>query len=326
MRCLKSLADHTDYPHEILLVDNASFDESVQIAKEAFPQIKVIRSEENLGYAGGCNLGMEAAEGSWLLLLNNDAMVTAGWLSELMKFALTHPNYAALQPKIVSIDRDGWFDYAGAAGGKMDVFGFPFSRGRIFFTIEKDENQYDTTSELFWASGTCTLVKRDAVEITGMFDSDFFAHMEEIDLDWRFHLAGFKIGSVPGSVVKHSAGSTLAQESPRKVFLNHRNNLEMLLKNYGTLSLVLYFPPRIVFEFLAILFALAKLDIKQAMAILKALIAVTFKLRKIIQKRKSVQKIRQVSDKTIRQKMFKSSVVWHYFGRGKKTYSSLNCD
>ena len=230
-RCLKSLAGCTKYPHEIIIVNNASTDESVVNAKAAFPEIRIVESAVNLGYAGGCNLGMETAGGAYFLLLNNDAIVTPGCMDYLIDFAKLNPEYGALQPKIQSIDNAGFFDYAGAGGGKIDIFGFPFSRGRLFFTIEKDDNQYDQAVDLFWASGTCTLLQRRAIDSVGKLDDDFFAHMEEIDLDWRMLLAGFKIGFVPQAVVKHNAGSTLAQNSPGKIFLNHRNSLERVVKN-----------------------------------------------------------------------------------------------
>ncbi len=326
MRCLKSLAQFTEYPHEIIIVNNASSDDSIEHATAAFPGIRIIESPINLGYAGGCNLGMEAAKGDYFLLLNNDAVVTANWLSQLMAFAAGHAEYGALQPKIQSIDREGWYDYAGAAGGKIDIFGFPFSRGRIFFTIEKDENQYDQTVDLFWASGTCTLLQRRAVEITGMLDVDFFAHMEEIDLDWRMLLAGFKIGFVPGAMIKHNAGSTLAQNSPRKIYLNHRNNLEMLLKNYTAGSLLLIFPLRLLFELVAVFFALMKADFAQAAAILKAGFAIALKLPSIAGKRKMIKKIRKRTDGEIMDFMYKNSIIWQYFIKGKKNYASLNCE
>lgn len=323
MRCLQSLADYTAYPHEILLVDNASTDGSVKKAMSAFPKIKVVQSDQNLGYAGGCNLGMSSAVGNYFLLLNNDAVVTDGWLDNLMLFATAHPEYGALQPKILSIDNSGFFDYAGAAGGKIDIFGFPFTRGRIFFTVEPDEGQYDNACDLFWASGTCTLLNRCAVDKTGMLDTDFFAHMEEIDLNWRMQLAGFKIGFVPGAVVKHNAGSTLAQESPRKVYLNHRNNLEMILKNYGRMSLLFLFPVRLLFQFFALVFSAAKMEFAQVSAILRAMVTIFFRIPRIWQKRHVIQKVRQCSDADIRKNMHYGSIVWQYFVLGKKTYSSL---
>ncbi|KAA3663395.1 MAG: glycosyltransferase family 2 protein [Calditrichaeota bacterium] len=323
IRCLQSLADFTTYPHEILLVDNASTDRSVGKAQAMFPQIQVVHSTENYGYAGGCNLGMTAAAGDYFVLLNNDAVVTSGWLEQLMKFAIANPEYGALQPKILSIDNDGWFDYAGAAGGKIDVFGFPFTRGRVFFTLEKDEGQYDAITDLFWASGTCTLLKRSALETTGPLDIDFFAHMEEIDLDWRLHLAGFKIGFVPESIVKHNAGSTLSQESPHKVYLNHRNNLEMLLKNYSGKRLAVVLPVRLIFQFLAMLQTVIKSDLKQTWAITRAMSAVMFRLPRIWEKRRNVQKMRVRSDAEIAANMYKGSIVWQYFVKGNKTYANL---
>ncbi len=325
----ESSASYTDFPNpevtsEIILVDNASTDGSGEIAKGKFPEIRWLQSEENLGFAGGCNFGMKAARGKYVVLLNNDAVVTPGWLEAMVEVVEADENVAAVQPKIRSLVNHGYFDYAGAAGGMLDVWGFPFARGRMFFTAEEDLGQFDEGCEIFWASGTCTLLRKSAVEQVGFLDETFFAHMEEIDLDWRLHLAGYEIKAQPAATVFHNAGSTLKPDSPRKVFLNHRNNLIMLLKNYQIFTLLWIMPVRVVFECMALGFALMKGNFRQVGAIFSAFFA-SFKLTKhILVERKRVARFRKISDKTLMKKMYRGSIVLQYFVFGKKTFESLN--
>lgn len=323
IRCLESLHKGHEFPIEIILVDNASTDDSVAAAVEAFPRIKVIHSDKNIGYAGGCNLGIKAALANYFLLLNNDTIVAPGTMEKLVLIAAGDPEIAAVQPKIKSITNKKYFDYAGAAGGFIDIFGFPFARGRIFFTIEEDVGQYDIAGEIFWASGTCTLLRRSALEKTGYLDESFFAHMEEIDLNWRLHLAGYRVWYAPEAVVYHNAGTTLQPETPRKIYLNHRNSLVMMMKNYSFATLLWAFPARLLFEFMAILYVLVKRDIPQAKAIIKGCIAVLGALPHILKMRKSVQKIRVLSDAQIFDRMFKKSIVIDYFVRQRKTFERL---
>ena len=323
LRCLEGLS-RDDYPAlEIIVVDNASTDGSAAAAKERFPGIRVVSSDRNLGFAGGCNLGMESAAGDYFVLLNNDAVVSSGWLEPLVRRAEEDRTIAALQPKILSISNEGAFDYAGAAGGFMDVFGYPFARGRIFFTLETDEGQYETGSEIFWASGTCTLIRKTAVEKVGYLDETFFAHMEEIDLDWRFHLAGFNVRYVPESVVRHDAGTTLAPGSSRKIYLNHRNGLIMLLKNYSAGRLAWVLPIRFCLEFVAATYFLLKGDAVQTKAILSAMGGVLSEMKYIREARRRTQSVRVVSDRDVDGRMYRGSIVWQYFVLGRKTFRRI---
>ncbi|MFQ5631112.1 MAG: glycosyltransferase family 2 protein [bacterium] len=326
LRCLHSLYADDSISIEVILVDNASTDDSVRAAVEAFPQIKVLRSKKNMGYAGGCNLGMQAAGAAYLVLLNNDAIVSPGALAKLLRVAQANPEIAAIQPKIKSISKENYFDYAGAAGGFIDIFGFPFARGRIFFTMEEDLGQYDTAGEIFWASGTCTLLRGSAVGRVGYLDESFFAHMEEIDLNWRMHLAGYRVWYAPEAVVLHNAGTTLRPETPRKIFLNHRNSLVMMLKNYSLLTLVWVFPIRLAFEIIAIFYVLLKGDFPQAKAILKGCFAAFAALPSSLKMRRAVQKIRLLTDAQIMGRMFKRSVVFQYFLRNRKTFEKLKIE
>ncbi len=323
LRCLAALKLSRGVEMEILLVDNCSTDDSVQQAQEKYPQVRVVRAQENLGFAGGCNLGMRAAQGVYYLLLNNDAVVTEQTIASLVAYAEAYPEYAALQPKICSLSNEGWFDYAGAAGGMLDVFGFPFARGRIFHTIEEDYGQYDQEADLFWASGTCTLLRSRAIAQVGMLDESFFAHMEEIDLNWRLLLAGYKIGLVPEAVVYHDAGTTLKQNSPQKIYLNHRNNLLMLLKNYSLATLLWVLPVRLLMEAAACCHAALQRDWPQTRAILRALLHVAGRLPDVLQARRAVAALRKRSDREVMRFMYANSMVVQYFLFGKKVYSAL---
>ena len=324
LRCLQALGDDAAFSVEVLVVDNASVDDSIEAAKSAFPAIRVVRSEKNLGYAGGCNLGMQAARADFFVLLNNDAMISLSELQKLWHVVQKQPEIAAVQPKIRSITNTTCFDYAGAAGGFIDVMGFPFARGRIFFTIEEDTGQYDQPGDIFWASGTCTLLRREAVEKTGLLDESFFAHMEEIDLNWRFHLLGYRVWYEPGEVVHHDAGTTLRPETPMKIYLNHRNSLLMLLKNYRWPTLCLLFPLRLILEVIAVLFVLVQRDVPQAKAIVRGCLAVGLALPQTLRARKIVQKKRILSDAQVFRRMFKNSIVVQYFLLKRKTFESLD--
>lgn len=324
LRCLRSIFQQVGSPpFEVVVVDNASTDGSVPEAKRRFPSIRVVCVATNRGYAGGCNLGIRASQAPFVLLLNNDTILAPNLLAELLKVALHNPQVAAIQPKIRSISRKDEFDYAGAAGGFMDIFGFPFARGRLFFTIEKDYGQYDRQDEIFWASGTCTLLRRTALEAAGLLDESFFAHMEEIDLNWRLHLLGYRVLYAPSAVVFHDAGTTLRPESPRKILLNHRNSLLMLLKNYRASTLSWIFPIRLMLQVLAVIYVLAQRDFSQMRAILWGSWQALRFIPQIWAERRRIQRIRLLSDRQIRRRMYRNSVVLQYFLLGRKTFDQL---
>ena len=325
-RCLQSIVNDPYEPREIIIVDNASSDSSIDAAAREFAGLRVLHPGKNLGYAGGCNFGMQQAKGDYFLLFNNDAVATPGWLPKLVAFAEAQADVAAVQPKIKSLSNKSSFDYAGAAGGEIDIFGYPFARGRIFFTIEEDRGQYDAPVDIFWASGACVLVRRAAIETTGMLDESFFAHMEEIDLSWRFWLAGYRVAYFPEVVIYHEAGSTLAQGSPRKVYFNHRNSLLMLLKNYTGKNLLWIMPVRLLLEGVACLFHLAMLRVASAAAIVRAWLALPKFAKSIRTQRKAIRAFRRHSDRDVMRRMFRNSIVIQYFLFGRKTYRSLPLD
>lgn len=217
---------------ELIVADNASSDDSVQFLKENWPRVGLVSFDDNYGFTGGYNRALARVEADYYVLINSDIEVSDGWLQPLVAWMDSHPQCAICGPKLHSLkDRDS-FEYAGAAGGFIDRWGFPFCRGRVMGRLEKDCGQYDADSpSVFWISGACMMVRSDVWRRLGGLDEDFFAHMEEIDFCWRAQLAGYDVNVVPQSVVWHLGGGTLPQGSPRKLKLNYRNNLLMLSKN-----------------------------------------------------------------------------------------------
>lgn len=215
------------------IIDNASTDDSIDFLEENFPQLPVIQLKSNFGYTGGYNWGLEELRGKYdyFILLNSDVEVTPNWDVDLVEWLEKHPEYAALQPKILSWQDRFTFDYAGAGGGFLDDLGYPYCRGRIWNTLETDQGQYNDAIQVDWASGACLVIKaQDFFEQNG-FDAHFFAHMEEIDLCWRLRRSGRKIGYLGSVTVYHQGGATLKRSSPRKLYLNIRNSLSMIYKN-----------------------------------------------------------------------------------------------
>lgn len=230
---LPSLIAHTQNA-DIVVADNSSTDSSVSLLEQNFPSITVIKLSENFGFAGGYNRALKELDHDYFVLLNSDVEVSENWLEPLIDRLDWSDNVAAVQPKILSYDRREFFEYAGASGGFLDSLGYPFCRGRLINECEADEGQYDDEREIFWASGAAFAVRADAFRKAGGFDDLFFAHMEEIDLCWRLRRMGFSIRVVPDSIVYHVGAGTLPVWSPRKTFLNFRNNIAMLYKNLST--------------------------------------------------------------------------------------------
>jgi hypothetical protein len=216
---------------EVIVADNGSDDNSVEWLSLNFPAIRIIRLEKNWGYAGGYNRALRQVEAEYYILLNSDVKVEKGWAEKLVTYMEMHPRVGACQPKIRSFEKPSFFEYAGAAGGFIDMFGYTFCRGRIFDTIEEDRGQYDDTREIFWASGSCMAIRASAFEQCDGLDESFFVHMEEIDLCWRMQNAGYIICYIPDAVIWHVGGGTLSYDSPDKVYYNFRNSLMMLAKN-----------------------------------------------------------------------------------------------
>lgn len=215
----------------IVVTDNASTDNSLEVLSKEFPTVEQLVLDKNYGFAGGYNKALALIDAQYYVLLNSDVEVTEGWLEPLLSYLDENTFVAAVQPKIKAYHQPSYFEHAGASGGFIDSLGYPFCRGRLLSVIEQDTNQYDTVREIFWASGACMVIRSEVYRSCGGLDDDFFAHMEEIDLCWRINSRGYRIAVVPSSVVYHVGGGTLSVESPRKTYLNFRNNLLMLYKN-----------------------------------------------------------------------------------------------
>ncbi len=227
------------YDFEVIVADNGSTDNSLEVLAKEFPSVKTIVLDQNYGFAEGYNRAIAQVDSEYTVLLNSDVEVTEGWLDPLLAYLDTHTDVAAVQPKIRSWLRRSHFEHAGAAGGYLSKLYFPYCRGRILWHVEEDKGQYDTAAEVDWTSGACMCVRTKVYKECGGLDAAFFAHMEEIDLCWRMRNAGWRLVCVPESVVYHLGGGALNYESPRKTYLNHRNNLLMIYKNkqhpYGVL-------------------------------------------------------------------------------------------
>ncbi|MBR5298463.1 MAG: glycosyltransferase family 2 protein [Parabacteroides sp.] len=216
---------------DIIVADNGSTDQSIQMLKEKFPSVGIILLDKNYGFAEGYNQALKYIEHPYTVLLNSDVEVTPGWLNAPLKAMDADSNIAGAQPKILAQRNKAFFEYAGAAGGFMDRYGYPYCRGRVLHIVEKDHGQYDKEADLLWATGACLFIRTDIYKEVGGLDAGFFAHQEEIDLCWRLRSRGYRLVCTPSSVVYHVGGATLSVESPRKTFLNFRNNLLMLYKN-----------------------------------------------------------------------------------------------
>ena len=235
---------------KIIVIDNNSIDKSKDYIKSKFKNIDIIELEKNYGYAGGYNKALKKIKTKYVLLLNNDVIVSKNWINPLLKFLEKNTDFAVVQPKILDLNKKTHFEYSGAAGGFIDYFGIPFCRGRIGNIIEKDNGQYNSSSAIFWASGACFLINRQTFLKIGGFDQQFYMHHEEIDLCWRIQGIGKKIGYCPDSKVFHHGGGTLFKTSYKKTYYNHRNNLIMLFKSLPIIDLILILINRILIDLL----------------------------------------------------------------------------
>ena len=317
-RFLPSVIRHSADVADIVVADNASTDDSMDLLKTEFPSVRTIVLDKNYGFAGGYNRALEQVDNEYYVLLNSDVEVTEGWLSRLVAFMDTHPGVAACQPKLRAEHNRDMFEYAGASGGFIDRYGYPFCRGRIFDTVEKDEGQYDDVCEVFWATGAALMIRREDYWRVGGLDARFFAHNEEIDLCWRLSNLGRKIYCVPQSVVYHVGGGTLPKGNPMKTYLNFRNNLTMLYKNLpeGDLHHVM----RVRF-WLDCIAALKSLLLDRNWGEFKAVVRgrKAFKAwRKDFDKdRRQIQASRGSKDDRMRKPY---SILWRYYVKGRHTY------
>lgn len=298
----------------IYVADNASTDDSITFIKAEFPQIKIIRNTENGGYAKGYNDALKHLEEDVFCLVNSDIEVTKNWLTPIIHTFNTEGNTAIIQPKILDYKKKTHFEYAGAAGGFIDKFGYPFCRGRIFDTIEEDKGQYNSNSQIFWASGACFFIRKDVFNALDGFDESFFAHMEEIDLCWRAFNLGYISKYVFQSTAYHVGGATLSTTNPKKTYLNFRNSLATLTKNAsGNIFILLL--TRLTLDGLAAIKFLLAFKFSHILAILKAHFSFYKWLPVLLKQRETLpQKNEYYKTK---------SVVWSYFASKKKHFTDL---
>jgi hypothetical protein len=318
---LGKVVDYSSSPGTaIFVVDNGSSDHSSDWVEKNHPSVKIIRLEKNLGFAEGYNVALRQISAEYYILLNSDIEVTQGWSDKLTSFMDMNPDAAACQPKILSWNDNSYFEYAGAAGGFLDKYGYPFCRGRAFNHTEQDNGQYDTLKEVLWTSGACMIVRSSAWHECSGFDPDFFAHMEEIDLCWRFLLAGYSLYFYPLSVVYHVGGGVLPYGSPFKTYLNFRNNLFLLYKNLPDDKLhKVLFVRKILDGIAGIVFLLSgkpgnlKAVWKAHMDYYKSIKSLKTKREKIL--RKYPEKVDNL--------ILNKSLIFEFYIRRRKTYSKI---
>jgi GT2 family glycosyltransferase len=298
---------------EVYVADNASSDSSVSYLKTNFPDLKIILNKNNDGYCGGYNYALQQICADYYVLLNTDVEVSKNWILPIIKKMEKDPTIAACQPKIKKYSDKQYFEYAGACGGFLDKYGYPFCRGRIFDTLEKDEGQYNEPMEIFWATGACLFIRSSAFYEVGGFDYDFFAHMEEIDLCWKLKNKGYKIMCYPQSEVFHVGGGTLNSSSTFKTYLNYRNNLLMLYKNLEKNRFKII-STRLFLDGISSVKFILDGKPKHIFAILKAHIHFY----------KNLSRFKKKRPKKFLTKLYPESIVYSYFVKNKKQYNQLN--
>lgn len=309
---------------EVIVADNDSKDDSMDMMSEHFPEIRTIPLESNFGFAKGYNQALRRVEAEYYILLNSDVEVTEGWLVPLISYMDAHPEVAACQPKLRSYNERDLFEYAGACGGYMDNWGYMYCRGRVMDSIEKDNGQYDDIAQVFWATGAALMIRSADYWAVDGLDDRFFAHQEEIDLCWRLRSRNRKIVCIPESVVYHVGAATLKRENPYKTFLNFRNNLLMLYKNLPEERLSTVMRVRTLLDFVAAMQFAVKFKFKDARAV--------FRARKEFRRLKpqfAADRQENIQERSIdaipEQGCF--LLIWRYYVRGQKTFSALiSCD
>ncbi len=304
----------------VYVVDNGSTDQSVVLLQQEFPTVRLIQLEKNYGFAQGYNRALQQIEATYFVLLNSDVEVTKGWLSPLINYLDTHPTVAGCQPKVLNQREKKRFEYAGAAGGFLDCYGYPFCRGRIMNVLEEDQTQYDSIIPIFWMTGAACCIRSTDYWSAGGLDGDFFAHMEEIDLCWRLRARGHQLVCIPQSVVYHVGGATLKKENPQKTFFNFRNSLLMLYKNLPQAELRSVLRMRALLDLVATIYFLLKGEFPHAWAVLRA--------RRAFHKlRPSFAAVRaenlQKTTQTLIPERISQSILGLYYIRRKKHFSQI---
>jgi GT2 family glycosyltransferase len=306
---------------EIIVADNNSSDTSVTVLQQNFPGVRLIQFDKNYGFAGGYNKALEQIKAQYYILLNSDVEVTENWIEPIVDYLDKNPEVAAAMPKLKAFHDKESFEYAGAAGGFIDKNGYPFCRGRIFNTVEKDYGQYDDLCEVFWATGACMFVRADLFHQAGGFDAEFFAHMEEIDLCWRFKWMGYKIVYHPEVTVYHVGGGALPKENPYKTYLNFRNNLFLLYKNLPSEKLQKVLLSRFLLDIVAVIKFIVDIKLKHSWAIIRAYSNFYHKLSYLKKCRSSVELLQVKNSNDFG--VFKKNILLEYYIKRKKTFSLI---
>lgn len=322
--CISSIFNCNYSNFKIFLVDNGSdihdyskfFDKHKDNKK-----IEFIRLEKNKGFGGGCNAAIKRIKSGYIAFLNNDTIVSKDWLDPIISYMEKNPEVGICQPKIKDLKRKDYFEYAGAAGGFMDAYGFPFSRGRIFFNLEKDYGQYDDLVDIVW-SGVAIVTKKEALDKTGYYDEIFFLYSEEVDLCWRMNHAGFRVVYMPQSVIYHYGGRKNLIDN---AFYNHRNTLILIIKNYSISELLKYLPIRLFFDVMAFFYYIFGHTPAHCVDMMKAYWSLLTLMPEIIQHRNQVNKLKEKYGKTkYKYPIYQKSIVIEYFLKGKKTFRELD--
>jgi GT2 family glycosyltransferase len=305
---------------EIVVADNGSTDDSAATVSTYFPTISYLQLDQNFGFAEGYNKALNHLQSDYFVLLNSDVEVTSGWLDPIMNMMELNPSVGICQPKILSLERQQEFEYAGASGGFIDRFGYPFCRGRILQEIELDHGQYDASIQVSWASGACMMVRSQVWKACSGFDTGFWAHMEEIDLCWRAQHLGYSVYVCPDSVVYHLGGGTLPYNNPLKIYLNFRNNLFLLFKNLPGKQLITKLPFRMVLDGAAAFVFLFRGDFKSFGSVFKAHLKFYGRLPKLIKERSFIMRSRK--NRSIRLTTGKS-ILWNYYITKRRKFSEI---
>lgn len=318
---LPPLIRHTD-PElaEIWVADNGSSDNSVSMTRSEFPAVRLLELGSNHGFAEGYNLALRQIEAEYFVLLNSDVEVSENWLDPLHEAISADPGIGACGPKIRSWHKRELFEHAGAAGGYLDKYGYPFCRGRIFNVIEKDDGQFDDNPDILWASGACLMVRAELYRKAGGLDPIFFAHMEEIDLCWRIKSMGYRVLFCHQSVVYHIGGGTLPENNHRKTYLNFRNNLILLYKNLPLSRIFRVFLPRIILDYLSLFQFLGRLEFRNFAAVIKAHFFLATNIRTVKRLRR---KTLELCEPSLHPEILNNSIVYNFFVRGKKYFNEL---
>lgn len=316
-RFLPSVVEHSPEA-QIVVADNGSADDSVAQVRALFPTVRVIELGCNFGFADGYNRALAQVDADYYILLNNDVEVTKGWIAPLLAQMEADEKVVACQPKILSYNNKNKFEYAGAAGGFIDCYGYPYCRGRLFDTVEGDCGQYNEPCRVFWATGAALMVRSSVFKNVGGFDAGFFAHMEEIDLCWRMLARGGDIMAIPASVVYHVGGATLAKSNPRKTYLNFRNNLLLLYKNLPTERLARVMRVRCLLDYVAAFKFLLTAGWGDFAAVVRA--------RRDFRRMKKLYATAREENMRLSvavPAMSGLSLLWQYYARGRKRFSQL---